>query len=78
MNFEQMRELLVVGEENNQKYATFQFIVLSQASELRNQDPSAFCQELGLPPSYVTAMRQSLALARVLQENNIKLVKFLE
>ena len=58
-----------------QKLAMFHFQVLKHAHSLEAVDPTSFCREVGVPDSYATEFRQMLAVARVMQQQGISLVR---
>lgn len=59
----------------HQKIAMFHFQVLTNAAALEGVDPSAFCEELGVPETYKTEFGKMLALARVMREQGARVVR---
>jgi len=58
----------------NQKIAMFHFQVLKNAHELEGVDPKAFCREIGVRESYATEFTKMISLARVINEQGMRLV----
>jgi hypothetical protein len=60
------------AELSGQKIAMFHYQVLVNAEKLKNIDPVAFCNDLGVPESYATEFRKMLSLARLMKEQGVK------
>ena len=58
---------------NKQKIAMFHFQILIHANELKNVDAVAFCKEVGVPDTYATEFRKMLGLARLMEEQGVRL-----
>ena len=58
---------------NGQKVAMLHFQVLKNARQLATTDPTEFCRLVRVPQSYAIEFRKMLALARLLDEQGVRL-----
>jgi hypothetical protein len=64
-------DILSASIDNN-KSVMFHYSVLLHANELRDVDPIAFCQEVGVPESYKTEFRKMIKLAEFMKQMGMK------
>ena len=57
----------------NQKIAMFHFQVLKNATALEGMNAEAFCREIAVPATYQTEFRKMLSLARIMEEQGVRL-----
>jgi hypothetical protein len=57
---------------SGQKIAMFHYQVLANAEKLKDIDPVAFCNNIGVPETYATEFRKMLSLARLMREQGVK------
>jgi hypothetical protein len=57
----------------SQKIAMFHFQVLKNANELQGMNAEAFCKEVAVPASYRTEFTKMIGLARLMEEQGIRL-----
>ena len=60
------------AETKKQKIAMFHYQILIHAQELKNVDATAFCKEIGVPETYATEFRKMLGLARLMEEQGVR------
>ena len=71
---EEIKAAVQAAAGTNQKIAMFHFQVLKNAHELEGVDPKAFCREIGVRESYATEFTKMISLARVINEQGMRLV----
>ena len=59
---------------SNQKIAMFHFQVLKNAKALEGINAEGFCREIDVPVSYATEFTKMISLARLMNEQGVKLV----
>lgn len=72
--FEEIRQRIQEAELAGHKMAMFHYQVLINANELANVDAIEFCMDVGVPESYATEFKKMLSLARLIQEQGLRLV----
>ncbi len=65
---EEIRQALIVAEQEDCKMATFHAKVLIYAEVLKDINPSEFCKSVEVPDSYRTEFQKMLALRRTLHD----------
>ncbi len=71
---EEIKTAIYRAEKNKQKIAMFHLQILKNADELADVDPEGFCRELSVPKTYATEFRKMIALARLMKDEQIKLL----
>ena len=74
MTIDKMKSTIHRAEAKRQKLATFHALVLVHAGELVGIDPSRFCAEVGVPPSWKREFAKMVALRRALAEEQYRVV----
>jgi hypothetical protein len=69
-----IRKAVHAAASDNQKIAMFHFQVLKNAKELEGMNAEAVCKEIGVPVSYRTEFTKMISLARLMDEQGVKLV----
>lgn len=63
---EEIRQALIIAEQENRKMATFHAMVLIHAGFLLTMDPHEFCRSVGVPDSYCTEFRKMISARNAL------------
>jgi len=71
---EQIKAAVHAASATNQKIAMFHFQVLKNAKALEGMEAKAFCREVGVFDSYATEFTKMLSLARVIEEQGMRLL----
>ena len=71
---EQIKAAVRGAAVKKQKLAMFHLQVLKNADDLADFSPKDFCKEVSVPASWATEFRQMIALARLMKEQDTKLI----
>jgi hypothetical protein len=74
MVVEDIKKAVHSAANDRQKIAMFHFQVLKNAKELEGVNPKEMCKEIGVPESYWTEFQKMISLARLMDEQGVKLV----
>ena len=72
--FEEIARRIHQAAVENHKVAMLHFQVLKNAKALETADAVEFCRLVRIPASYATEFRKMLSLARLMEEQGVRLV----
>ena len=72
--FEEIARHIQQAAAENQKVAMLHLQVLKNAKALETTDALEFCRLVRIPTSYATEVRKMLSLARLMEEQGVRLV----